>query len=168
MTRPPAENGSLAWTRSCATRRIGLPIVMVAGVTMASAAALAQPSGPLAPATFQARTVGDLAALCGARASDQNAVAAVHLCHGFLIGVGQYHAALHPPGDARQPLFCPPSPPPTVAQAAAGFTAWAQANPQHAGERAVDGLARWAQATYPCPAAAAPAAAATTRGNRTR
>jgi hypothetical protein len=122
------------------------------GLTAMTGPAAAQ--GTIAPASFEVRTTSDLAALCGARAGEANAEAAVYLCHGFLTGVGQYHAATHPIGGRRPPLFCPPSPPPSLAQAAAGFSAWARANPQFAGERAVDGLVRWAQATYPCPTAA--------------
>jgi hypothetical protein len=113
-------------------------------------------SSGIAPANFQARTVPDLAALCGAGPQDPNA--AVRLRRGYLVGVGQFHAALHPPGEPRPPLFCSPMPPQAIAQVAANFAAWARTNTQHAGERAVDGLARWARETYPCPSAPPPAA----------
>lgn len=126
-------------------------------VIAAVAVGLVAASGPAAaqgaPASFQLRTVSDLAALCGARAGEPNAEAAVYLCHGFLTGVGQYHAATRRPGTPYPPLFCPPDPPPSLGQAAAGFAAWARGNPQLAQERAVDGLVRWAQMTYPCSSA---------------
>jgi hypothetical protein len=99
-------------------------------------------------------TTGTLANLCAASGTDAQSATATGFCRGFLIGAGQYHAALSAPGGLR-PVFCLPSPTPQVEAAQAGFVAWAAANPQHAGDRAVDGLTRWAAATYPCPPAPA-------------
>lgn len=121
---------------------------MAAGLAAASNPAVAQ--GGVAPASFQVRTVSDLAALCGARAGETDAEAAIYLCHGFLIGVGQYHAATRRPGSPYPPLYCLPDPPPSLNQTAAGFATWARNNPQFGLEPAVDGLVRWAQQTYPC------------------
>jgi hypothetical protein len=125
-------------------------IAATAASCLAASSGSVAAQGVPAPASFQIRTVSDLAALCGARAGQANADAAVYLCHGFMIGAGQYHAATRRVGTSHPPLFCPPNPPPSLNQAAAGFTSWARANPQFAGERAVDGLIRWAQLTYPC------------------
>lgn len=122
---------------------------MAAGLAAASNPAAAQVG--VAPESFQVRTVSDLAALCGTRAGETNAEAAIYLCHGFLTGVGQYHTATRRPSSPYPPLFCPPDPPPSINQAAAGFTAWARGNPQFGLEPAVDGLVRWARQTYPCP-----------------
>lgn len=122
---------------------------VAAGLAVAGGPASAQ--GGVAPASFQLRTVSDLAAVCGARAGETNAEAAIYLCHGFLAGVGQYHTATRRPGTPHPPLYCPPDPPPSINQTAAGFAAWARANPQFTLEPAVDGLIRWAQRTYPCP-----------------
>jgi len=118
---------------------------------LASAPALAQ-----APVT-EVRTAADLAAVCDPAASNPLRLESIAYCQGFLMAAGQYHAALHPPGSAvSRPLFCPPANPPSVAQAGLAFAAWSRQNPQHNGEAAVDGLLRWAQATYPCPATATP------------
>lgn len=144
-------------------------------VAIAVAGALASPRHPAAqsaapaagspPAeSFTVRNTADLAALCGATGQDAGAVAAVHLCHGFLLGVAQYHAAVTQPGGAMAPLFCAPTPRLTVAQATAAFVAWARANPQHGGEAAVDGLMRWAGASFPCPPRVATAPDSRQRG----
>jgi hypothetical protein len=120
--------------------------------TPAAAQAGAMPAAAAAPrAAFEARTVADLATLCGASPQAPEYAAAIAFCHGFLQGAGQFHAALTQPGSGVTPVFCPPNPPPTRAQVADAFVAWARANPGQAGERAVDGLARWAHAAYPCP-----------------
>lgn len=122
---------------------------VAAGLAAAGGPAAAQ--GGVAPESFELRTVSDLAAVCGARAGEANAEAAIYLCHGFLTGVGQYHTATRRPSSPYPPLFCPPDPPPSINQAAAGFTAWARGNPQFGLDPAVDGLVRWAQQTYRCP-----------------
>ncbi len=130
----------------------------VASATLPGPAAAQPGTAPAAPprTAFEARTVADLATLCGASPQAPEYVSAIAFCHGFLQGAGQYHAVVTQPGSGRAPVFCPPNPPPTRAQVAADFVAWARANPQHAGERAVDGLARWAHAAYPCPDPARP------------
>jgi len=92
-------------------------------------------------------TTGELAQTC----SDTRNEAATGYCRGFMTGAGQYNADMTASRGGDAPLFCLPSPSPTLEAAQASFAAWAQANPQYAGERAVDGLMRWAAATYPCP-----------------
>lgn len=135
---------------------IAVAVVAAGFVATGSPAAAQQGGSEIARPSFQIRTVSDLATLCGARAGAVNAEAAIYSCYGFLTGVGQYHAATRPVGGPRPPLFCPPNPPPSLAQVATGFTAWARGNPQFADERAVDGLVRWAALTYPCPPAPIP------------
>ena len=132
-------------------RSFSIGAMAAAGLAAMGSPAAAQ--GEIAPTSYQMRSVSDLAALCSARPGGAKAEAAIHLCHGFLTGVGQYHAATRRIGSPRPPLFCPPDPPPTLTQASAGFSTWARSNPQFAGEPAVDGLVRWAQATYPCSSA---------------
>lgn len=87
---------------------------------------------------------GPLAELCAAANP-----AAQGYCRGFLIGAGQYHATITAPGGL-DPLFCLPAPAPSVDQAQAAFVVWARANPQHANERAIDGVMRWAASAFPC------------------
>jgi hypothetical protein len=126
------------------------PGITAVALAMASPAAAQSPAAA-AHSAFEARTVADLAALCGTSPESPIYASAIAFCHGFLQGAGQYHASITQAGSGREPLFCAPNPPPTRAQVASAFTAWANANPSAAGERAVDGLARWASATYPCP-----------------
>jgi hypothetical protein len=124
---------------------------LVAAALLAAAPAAAQ-----APARgSHTATVGELATLCAVPATDRSFAHASGLCRGFLAGFAQYHAAMTQPGTRHRPLFCVPDPAPTGEQAAAAFAAWARANPQAGGELAVDGVARWFIATYPCPAAPA-------------
>jgi hypothetical protein len=141
-----------------------LAAMLAAATAPAPAAGQATAPPTALPRTaFEARTVADLAALCGASPQAAEYALAIAFCHGFLQGAGQYHAAITQPGSGRAPLFCPPSPPPTRSQVANAFVAWARANPDRAGEAAVDGLARWAHAAYPCPGPEAPPRSSTRR-----
>jgi hypothetical protein len=106
-------------------------------------------------------TTAELAQLCAASGTDTGSAAAIGSCRGFIVGVGQYHAELTTAAAGRPPVFCLPDPAPTFDAAQASFVAWSQANPQHAGEKAVIGLMRWAAATYPCPPTPARAPSAT-------
>jgi hypothetical protein len=130
--------------------RVGA-VLAFAAAALPALAQMSPPAAGVTEAQFQARTTADLAALCGAGPQDPNRLAAVSVCHGFLIGAGQYHSAITRPGGRVAPVYCAPTPPPTLDQVTTGFVAWARANPQHANESAVDGLARFAAATYPCP-----------------
>ena len=122
-----------------------------------AAFAVAMGTAPMASAqqsaitgeTFTAGTTGALARLCGASAQEASYAAAVHFCHGVMVGTGQTSDSMHKRQGTR-PGFCLPSPSPTLDQVAASFVAWAAANPQFEGLRASDGLLRFAAAHYPC------------------
>ena len=109
------------------------------------------------------RTVSDLARVCDPSWRGVPQLEAIAYCQGFLTGAGQYHTLLHPTGGRSRPLYCIPTPGPTVAEGGVAFTAWARSNPQHGNEAALDGMLRWAQATYPCNA---PNARTPPRGGR--
>jgi hypothetical protein len=126
-----------------------LPVLAAAMLAAAPVAAQAPPRGS------HTATVAELSTLCAVPAGDPSFAHASGLCRGFIGGFAQYHAVMTQPGTRHRPLFCVPDPAPTGEQAAAAFAAWARANPQHANDLAVDGLARWFIATYPCPAAPA-------------
>ena len=130
-----------------------LKTLFAAAALLAAAPAMAQTAPPARGSNTA--TVGELAALCATPSTAANYAEANGLCRGFIGGFAQDHAAMTQPGTRHRPLFCVPSPAPTGAQAAAAFAAWSQANPQHANELAVDGLARWFITTYPCPQAPA-------------
>lgn len=117
------------------------------------------------PATAQGPsrgvTTATLAEACASEGRDTLGATAVGYCRGFMAGAGQYHREI---ATDRPAIFCLPSPSPSFQAAQASFVAWVRANPQFAGEQAVDGLMRWAAASYPCPTEpAAPAARATRR-----
>lgn len=132
--------------------------------TLAAAAPLLAAMLAGAPAVAQAprpvtevQSVADLAAVCDPQVRGVERLESIAYCQGYMTAAGQYHTLLHPAGGPRRPLYCVPSPPPSVAQSGLGFAAWARQNPQYANESALDGVIRWAQATYPCPPSAAPA-----------
>ena len=43
---------------------------------------------------FSLDTMEDLIDLCGVEASDPNAVAAIHMCHGYLTGLVHFHIVM--------------------------------------------------------------------------
>lgn len=104
-------------------------------------------------------TVADLAAVCDPSWSGVPRLEAIAYCQGFLTSAGQYHALLYPRGGPARPLFCVPTPGPSIAESGIAFAAWARQNPAHAREPALDGLLRWAQASFPCPPPPPPARA---------
>jgi hypothetical protein len=128
---------------------------------------------PAPPALAQApghvtevRTVSDLAAVCDPQLRGVERLESIAYCQGYMTAAGQFHSSLFPAEGPRRPLYCVPNPPPSVARSALAFAAWARQNPQRANEPALDGMLRWAQSTYPCPAAAAGAPASRARSAR--
>jgi hypothetical protein len=117
----------------------------------AGPAAAQAPAAEAAPAVVPALTTGVLAALCGANAAEAEGSTAIGYCRGFIVGVGQYHVEISRAGGIR-PAFCLPNPTPTLEFVQSAFVTWANANPQYANDRAVDGLLRWASTAYPCAA----------------
>ena len=134
------------------------PIIAAALLCLGAPVALAQSQPGSAPSVVtQVQTAGDLAAVCNPAWSGVPRLEAIAYCQGFLTSAGQYHALAHPAGGRARPLYCVPSPGPSIAESGLGYAAWIRANPTRAGEPALDGFLRWAQATYPCPVTAAPA-----------
>lgn len=124
-------------------------------VALGLAAAFAPPAmAQMSPAAFTGGTAGDLATLCSASDRDPMHPAALAWCRGFLVSAAQYHATMAAEGGAHRPIFCLPQPEPTVDQARLAYVDWVRAHPQHSADRAVDGVIRFAAATYPCPPAA--------------
>ena len=127
-----------------------LPMAAFALVLGAAPMASAQQNA-ITGDTFTAGTTGALARLCAANAQEASYAAAVHVCHGVMVGTGQTSESMHKRQGTR-PGFCLPSPSPTLDQVAASFVAWSAANPQFERLRASDGLLRFAAAQYPCAA----------------
>lgn len=127
--------------------------VALSGTAALAPRAMAQgTSTPGNPAIVtQAQTANDLAAICDPAWGGVPRLEAIAYCQGFLTSFGQYHALLYPRGGPGRPLFCVPVPGPTVAQSGLAFAAWTRENPRYGNEPALDGLLRWAQASFPCP-----------------
>jgi hypothetical protein len=121
-------------------------------------AAIAPAQAAINAETFRDGRTADLAALCAVPESDAMGVAARAWCHGFLVGVGQYHGTIAAAEGPRRTLFCLPQRDLTLDDARTAFVGWSGRHPEHGAERAIDGLLRFAAETYPCPKPAAPAA----------
>ena len=135
-----------------ALRGFGFFLPMAAfAVAMSTAPMASAQSSAITGETFTAGTTGALARLCGANTQEAVYAAAVHFCHGVMVGTGQTSDSMNKRQGTR-PGFCLPTPSPTLDQAAASFVAWSAANPQFDGLRASDGLLRFAAAQYPCAA----------------
>ena len=113
---------------------------------------LALPSSADAKVTeenFSLDTTRDLIALCGVAADDQHAVAAIHMCHGYVTGLVHFHIVM---GRALEGhVYCMDEQNrPTRDQVVAMLVEWSRARPQYDSLEAVDGVIQWAAETYPC------------------
>jgi hypothetical protein len=139
--------------------RVGIAASVVLAAAAISAPAHAGPT--VNEDDFRVRTAQDLIDLCGVSASDPNAVAAIHFCHGYVSGAYQYYLSSTNGPDGVK-IVCLTDPPPTRNEAVGMFVAWAHEHPEYMQDPAVDTLFRWATSKYPCP----PHAAAAQGGKR--
>jgi hypothetical protein len=117
----------------------------IAGVTFGSVGA----GAGVTRENFLVRDGNDLLALCSVEAGDPNAAAAIHFCHGFLLGIYETHKGLT--GNARSKRFtCLPEPPPSRNEVASRYVLWARKNARDLSESAVDTVYRFAGVTWPC------------------
>lgn len=143
---------------------IACAMALAGSVALAPAAMAQGTSAPASPAIVtHVQTASELAAICDPAWGGVPRLEAIAYCQGFLTSFGQYHALLYPQGGPARPLFCVPVPGPTVAQSGVAFATWARENPRYGNEPALDGLLRWAQASFPCPARAPARGARSTR-----
>lgn len=98
---------------------------------------------------FSIDTFEDLIDLCGVEASDPNAVAAIHMCHGYLTGLVHFHIVM---GRALEnEIYCVKDEQrPTRDQFVSLLVEWSSAHPENDSLEAVDGVIMWAADTYPC------------------
>lgn len=143
----PATSLNAGWRGSVPMRFV---TTLAGGLALLAASIGGAPAQTAAPTAAGPVTTGNLASLCGAALTEEVGHVSQAFCRGFIVGVGQYHTEISRPGG-RPAIFCLPTPTPSLEAAQASFVAWAAAHPQHASELAVDGLLRWAAATYPCP-----------------
>ncbi len=107
---------------------------------------LSAPVWAAQPIVLQARTAGDLAALCGADPNSAGADAKINFCHGFAQGAvdDRLHVA-----EGKKP-FCFPNPVPSRAVTMREFVGWVRANPSNRDLPVLDGLFRFLGERYPC------------------
>ena len=122
------------------------------GLILAAALAVLGPNAVLAAdeANFNAKTAGDLAALCSATPDNGLGTAALNFCEGYLQGAVTVEMQNMAPFRTPK-LFCLPDPPPTRTQAMSEFVGWAQAVPDRLTQSSTDGLFRFLSERYPCP-----------------
>jgi hypothetical protein len=98
------------------------------------------------PIVLQARTAGDLAALCAAAPGSPGADAKINFCHGF--AQGAVDDRLHVATDKKP--FCFPSPTPSRTATMQDFVSWVRATPSNRDMPVLDGLFRFLGERYPC------------------
>jgi hypothetical protein len=106
-------------------------------------------AGAVTEEDFLVKTTRNLLNLCTVSADNPRHQAAVHFCHGYLIGAYAYHQAANA-GAGRQPLVCLPTPPPSRNEAIRMFMAWAQDHPQYMDEAPVETEFRFLTEKWPC------------------
>ena len=100
-------------------------------------------------ANFDAKTTGDLVALCTATPDNGVGTAALNFCEGYIQGAVTVEMLNMAAFRGPKP-FCLPNPPPTRAQAISGFVSWAQTAPDRMSQSATDGLFRFIGEQYRC------------------
>ncbi|MGF1501183.1 MAG: Rap1a/Tai family immunity protein [Paracoccaceae bacterium] len=98
---------------------------------------------------FMLDTAGQLARLCETAPSHPNFAAAIHMCHGYILGVHHMHQAMA--GAIESPFYCVPASPPSRDRIAADFASFVLADPETAGLEALDALMLFAIDRFPCP-----------------
>jgi hypothetical protein len=101
-------------------------------------------------ANFDARSTGDLVALCSAAPDNGLGTAALNFCEGYIEGAVTVET-LNLAGFRGPKLYCLANPPPTRAATMSGFVSWAQAAPDRMAQSATDGLFGFLRERYPCP-----------------
>jgi hypothetical protein len=98
------------------------------------------------PIVLQARTAGDLAALCAADPNSAGADAKINFCHGF--AQGAVDDRMHVATDKK--LFCFPNPTPARTATMREFVTWVRAAPAKRDLPVLDGLFKFLGERFPC------------------
>lgn len=98
------------------------------------------------PIILQARTAGDLAALCAADPNSAGADAKINFCHGF--AQGAVDVRMHVAADKKP--FCFPSPTPNRSATMREFVAWVRSTPANRDMPVLDGLFKFLGERFPC------------------
>jgi hypothetical protein len=106
-------------------------------------------AGAVTQEDFKAKTTQNLINLCTASAQDPFHSAAIHFCHGYLVGAYAYYAA-ESSGPEGKKLVCFPDPAPSRNDAIAMFVEWAKAHPEYMDETPVETEFRFLMDKWPC------------------
>lgn len=99
---------------------------------------------------FMIRTGADLVTLCAVPPEHPNYAAALHMCHGYLVGVHHMHQAMGA-AMADDAVYCvPETGAPSRSEAVDGFVAWTNGRDGLDETPALATLLRWAEAEFPC------------------
>ena len=107
-------------------------------------------AGTVTPEDFTVKTTQDLVDLCTVSSDDPKAEAAIHFCHGYLVGAFHYHLAESAGPEGAERLVCLPNPPPSRNDAIEMFIKWVKARPQYMGEVPVETEFRFLIEKWPC------------------
>lgn len=124
-------------------RRILRSLLPVLAVPVSGAA------GAVDASHFEVKSAADLIAVCTTPATDPNYTAAVHFCHGYVVGAYHYYESLVT-APMYQPLFCPDDKQQPRDQFIKEFVAWAKAHPQYNKDLAVHLLFKYMIDRWPC------------------
>lgn len=98
---------------------------------------------------FRIDTAAQLAALCASTPDHRNYAAAIHMCHGYMVGVHHMHVAIA--AATEEGVYCLPAEGvPSRDAVVAAFVSWMAAHPGMAGREALDATLEFAAETYPC------------------
>jgi hypothetical protein len=98
------------------------------------------------PIVLQARTAGDLAALCATDPSSPGADAKINFCHGFAQGAVDDRLRV---ATDKKP-FCFPNPTPSRSSTMREFVAWVRSAPANRDMQVLDGLFKFLGERFPC------------------
>ncbi len=123
-------------------------ILFAAAVSVA--ATLSSGAGAAEPEAFLIDTAADLARLCAAPAEHPNHAAAIHMCHGYIVGAHHFHAVFAEALGGGVYCIERVEPRPTRDEVAAAWVAWVGQTPGAGDKEALTALLEWAASTYPC------------------
>jgi hypothetical protein len=107
---------------------------------------LTSPAWAAQPIILQARTAGDLAALCAADPSSAGGDARINFCHGFAQGAVDVRLRM----AADKKPFCFPNPAPSRTSTMREFVNWVRATPPNRDMPVLDGLFKFFDERFPC------------------
>lgn len=98
---------------------------------------------------FIVDSTDDIVDLCTTAPDDPLYTAAIHFCHGFMVGAYAYYDA-QASGPEGVRLVCFPDPAPSRNAAIDMYVEWAKAHPEHMNEAPVETLFMFLTEEWPC------------------